>query len=144
MANHSRRHTLSDLDLTALLAVCLICGPVRVRVRRREGRRVAYTCRTGEYGDTTSPRARASQRRRQIRHRYGLTDAEYSRLMDAQAGLCWICGAAGVLVVDHDHVANQVRGLLCGKCNVGLGHFGDNPHMLRRAALYIERQGNGG
>jgi hypothetical protein len=41
--------------------------------------------------------------------------------------------------IDHCHKTRTVRGLLCGKCNVGLGYYDDNPAFLRKAADYIER-----
>lgn len=38
-----------------------------------------------------------------------------------QAGECAICGAPDRLVIDHDHLTDLVRGLLCHSCNVGEG-----------------------
>lgn len=40
--------------------------------------------------------------------------------------------------VDHCHITKKKRGILCRKCNTGLGMFNDDPEQLRRAAKYIE------
>jgi hypothetical protein len=60
-------------------------------------------------------------------------------LKDIKASIteCVICGAAEQLVVDHDHVTGEVRGMLCNHCNRGLGHFRDDPVLLEFAAQYL-------
>ena len=50
---------------------------------------------------------------------------------------CVICGSEEKLVVDHDHITGQVRGMLCNHCNRGLGHFRDDPMLLEFAAQYL-------
>lgn len=71
--------------------------------------------------------------------RHGLTPEDYAELFLKQGGRCGICGSPGVgpLRVDHDHETGAVRGLLCHKCNVGLGHFNDDPDLLARAQEYL-------
>jgi hypothetical protein len=77
--------------------------------------------------------------------KYDLTPEGYSFLWDRQGGRCAICSAIleeiglNGVHVDHDHVSGAVRGLLCAKCNRGLGQFSDEPELLRLAADYIER-----
>jgi Recombination endonuclease VII len=82
------------------------------------------------------------QRNRGLRYRYGAeADKTYERLYDEQGGRCAICRRTpnGAMHVDHDHTTGQIRQLLCRSCNIGLGHFRDNPVLLRAAADYIEK-----
>lgn len=75
------------------------------------------------------------------RRRYGITLAQYSVMLREQDGSCLICDDVDIdrrLHVDHDHATGAVRGLLCGRCNVGLGCFRDDPKLLRLAATYLE------
>ena len=63
-------------------------------------------------------------------------------MRDSQNGRCAICktdspGGKGNWHLDHCHDSKNVRGLLCGTCNVGLGMFKDNPLLLAAAADYL-------
>lgn len=64
-------------------------------------------------------------------------------MYENQGGACFICGAYEpdpvALHVDHCHATSEVRGLLCGDCNRGVGGFKDNPRLLLRAATYLEK-----
>lgn len=73
-----------------------------------------------------------------LRNRYGLELDEYQRMLGAQAGACAICGEVRRLVVDHDHETERVRGLLCDRCNNGLG-FLERVGFVDAASEYLLR-----
>ena len=76
-----------------------------------------------------------------IKERYGLTRKEYDELLRKQGGVCALCGRTNGgkhLVVDHDHVTEVVRGLLCGRCNSTLGVF-EQKEWVDRANAYLSR-----
>lgn len=78
------------------------------------------------------------KRDKHLRSRYNLSIEKFDELLRGQGGNCAICGDLKKLVVDHCHVTGAVRGVLCSHCNVGLGRFKDNQHLLRRAADYLD------
>lgn len=86
----------------------------------------------------------AYRRRKVTLAAYGLTVKQYELMLVGQGDCCALCGSAdpehwsGQFQVDHCHKTGRVRGLLCARCNGGLGLLGDSPEILRRAALYVE------
>ena len=50
---------------------------------------------------------------------------------------CSICKSNKRLVLDHNHADNQVRGILCHLCNLGLGLLKDNKENISRAIIYL-------
>lgn len=81
------------------------------------------------------------QRWSRIAKRYGMLPEAFLRLLSAQDYACAICGGSPEdgPKVDHDHSTGGVRGILCGPCNTGLGHFRDDTVRLERAAEYLRR-----
>ena len=67
---------------------------------------------------------------------------DYELLLLKQHGVCAICGLPPKknrrFHRDHNHITLSKRGLLCHKCNVGLGHFNDNKALLEKAIKYLE------
>lgn len=86
-------------------------------------------------------RRKTSGRASRLKDRYGITLAEYEALLAAQGGVCAICRKAcstgKSLAVDHNHETKVVRGLLCRKCNRGIGHFNDDRTLLQEAINYL-------
>ena len=73
-------------------------------------------------------------------YRYGITTEQVKILWVKQNKQCTICGTSleiEQICVDHDHVTQKFRGIICRKCNLGLGHFCDNPYSLLRAYEYL-------
>jgi hypothetical protein len=84
--------------------------------------------------------------------RHGLSLAKYQEILERQQECCAICkrpllpGRLTTADHDHKHCATArgcdvcVRGLLCPRCNSGIGHLRDDPEMLRRAIKYLEQR----
>lgn len=84
------------------------------------------------------------QRRGQLLRQYGISVEDFEQLLENQNGLCAICrtdnwGAHGP-VVDHNHATDKVRGILCNKCNLGIGHLNDSISSLERAIEYLKER----
>lgn len=73
--------------------------------------------------------------------KYGLTKKLYDKIKENQGGKCSCCGGTNTtrdLYVDHCHISGKVRGLLCHKCNTGIGFLGDNEYGILKAIKYLK------
>lgn len=78
-----------------------------------------------------------------LRGTYGISLQQWNEMFEAQGRCCAVCersdpGKQG-WHTDHDHETGQVRGILCYKCNPGLGMFGDDVGRLQRAIDYLSK-----
>lgn len=90
------------------------------------------------YMATRKVEAAEYRRRWNLAKRYGITMEQYADLWERQGGGCAVCSRKdGRLVVDHDHDTGTVRGILCQRCNVCLGGFGDNLDGVMRVVRYL-------
>jgi len=86
----------------------------------------------------------AIERRSKLKVTYGLTVKQYEDMLAAQNNACAICfskkpgGRTKMFFIDHCHTTGKVRGLLCMRCNTGLGLFLDNPKFLSNAISYLK------
>lgn len=76
-----------------------------------------------------------------------LSNVRYAALLDAQQGVCAVCGSPRPgstykrFVIDHCHVTGRVRGLLCAACNWGIGYLRDDPEVMTAAVAYLRTWG---
>jgi len=83
--------------------------------------------------------------------KYGVTLEQYNKMLEAQNGVCAICGQVEKIIdkrvnrtvslaVDHNHSTGKVRGLLCVKCNSILGLANDNMILLQKSIEYLKQE----
>jgi len=120
----------------------------------KEGRRKCFEC--GDYkelseyygvGGLCKP---CSHQRGQVYNkdvyrfsRHGMTKEEFNKMLESQEFKCLICSIEVDVGahIDHCHKSGKVRGILCGKCNKGLGQFGDDIELMKNAIKYLEIYG---
>ncbi|SRR6266568_4002078 len=90
---------------------------------------------------------RAKISRKSTLKEHGVTIEQYETMFIAQKGVCKICGKEettkkGSLSVDHCHETGKVRGLLCRKCNLGIGFLQHDKELLTRAITYLQESEN--
>ena len=80
-------------------------------------------------------------KKRRIKLLYNLSHEDWLKMWEAQNGKCAICGKIFTkpsdACVDHNHETDEVRGLLCNKCNVGIGFFKENIVLLKNAIINL-------
>ncbi|MDE2098582.1 MAG: endonuclease VII domain-containing protein [Patescibacteria group bacterium] len=128
-------------DLTGTLTrTCTSCGCEKPYTdfyphrRNDRGRHPIY--QDGLYRQATCKACRSLETRASL---YGVSVEFLRNLYADQDGLCPICEEElpGAWHVDHDHATGEVRGLLCGRCNTGIGWFNESPEALVRAITYL-------
>src|ERR1035437_6891793 len=100
----------------------------RIDYQRRKEYRLYYNKRCG--------------RKQYLKQKYGITLEQHKQMFMAQNGKCAICNKIfdnpKIVCVDHNHKTNQIRQLLCVKCNSGLGYFDENIEALLNAVEYLK------
>lgn len=124
---NTRRKAQAQGELRQLPESCQVCGTNNWYIYPN-GKRACRKCHA------------KAVRRRQLQWAYGITDEHYDAMRYTQGNCCAICFTNTKLYVDHDHQTGTIRGLICHRCNVGLGLFGDDPLAIQRAAVYLQER----
>jgi hypothetical protein len=75
---------------------------------------------------------------------YGISPDLATEMLVKQGGACAICEdepTVKALALDHNHISNVARGLLCDPCNLGISLLKDNSSIILRAAQYVLSSG---
>jgi len=82
-------------------------------------------------------------RKADLKRRFGLTPDLYEKMLLQQGGVCAMCKKQCKtnerLCVDHCHHTNKIRGLLCRRCNAGIGHLDDSIDLLKAGIKYLKK-----
>lgn len=78
--------------------------------------------------------------------RTGFTPEDFSKKLKEQDNKCAICGIDKPMSVnwhaDHCHKTKTKRGILCQKCNMGIGLFNDDIETMEKAIIYLNKYKN--
>lgn len=92
----------------------------------------------------STPEGKLKTKNNNLKKFYNITLEQYNQMLALQNDKCAICkihkslaGKKG-LFVDHNHENNQIRGLLCSKCNFLIGLSQEDTKILSEAIQYLE------
>lgn len=127
---------------------CRECSKIKCKEWHRNNKehKAAYDTKHRVRRSASTLRWIAANRKRvantYLKRSYGISLEDFEILLKKQNGVCKICTQScsrhSRLSVDHCHSTGVIRGLLCDRCNTGIGKFEDNPELLRKAAEYLE------
>jgi len=107
--------------------------------KKRASRPLYYKQLRQKWYQANREKARNYSRNRNFILRYGLTLGERTKFIASKNSTCDVClTKTDKPHVDHCHRKGHIRGLLCGPCNLALGHVKDSPARLRSLANYLE------
>ena len=128
--------------------ICNVCGKnkrvssyIKSRLTKSGIRGECKECNNSSRGKYKV--SKKKERQYKLKKLYGITPEQYKDIWDRQEGLCSICKVQlsslpdKAVHIDHCHVTEKVRGILCGHCNRGLGHFRDSVLYLDAAKKYL-------
>jgi hypothetical protein len=136
------------------LKQCVVCKETKTEnlfyKDKRRSMGLARECKVCKKKEEHLSRKNDPERWYKKRHRsllsekYGITIHDYNRMFDKQNGCCLICQRHQTILkkrlfVDHDHQSNEIRGLLCQRCNFAIGLLDESMEIFMRALDYINK-----
>ena len=103
-----------------------------------EDNKEVVLARKKQYRESNKAKQDEGVKRSYVKRNYDITLEDYNDIMDS-ADSCECCGSTDRLCYDHDHDTMKHRGVLCHKCNTGIGLLGDNLDGLEQALKYLRK-----
>jgi hypothetical protein len=127
---------------------CRVCCEIKLPADMARGKDAGNICKkcltakTQAWATLNPARWNSSRWASHLRKSFGITVEQYDAMLARQRGACAICRIRSTdsprrLHVDHDHKSGRVRGLLCYRCNTGIGVFLEDSARLRAAIRYL-------
>lgn len=101
--------------------------------------------RNKEYTKLYQESRKTSTEDRRLNRIYGISLKDLNLMVKDQDNKCKICGDSFLnsrMCVDHCHKTGKIRGILCNKCNSGIGLLKDSRDVVKNAYNYLEEVQN--
>jgi len=111
---------------------CALCKPCNAQRKR--------TYRNSIGG---KEQVKITDHKKYLKHTYNLTLEQEQYMLIAQDNKCAICYSnitATNKAIDHNHKTKIVRGILCNRCNWGIGQFDESPARMLSAIAYLKKE----
>jgi len=107
----------------------------------REDNREQIRERDSQYYKENIEAIKEYSRKWHLKDKFNLSHEDWLKIWNNQNGKCAICKIVfptpSDACVDHDHKTGKIRGLLCIKCNAGIGYLNDDPKITSMATEYL-------
>ena len=138
---------------TGLQRICKVCRSTReTEWRLANPEKFAETCAAyyrrnrksrAAYGREWMKRNPHKKREYALKRRYAMTQADFDAMLVRQNNACAIClrpfkKSPKAPHIDHCHTTGKVREILCGGCNIVLGHM-ERPGFVESALRYLKK-----
>ena len=81
---------------------------------------------------------------KRLKRAFDISIEDYEKILNEQENKCAICktshpgGHYQRFAVDHSHDTCEIRGLLCSRCNIGIGKFEESIEIFNSAIEYLQ------
>ena len=114
--------------------------PERKQVRKEYKKSELGKGAEKRYRETNKEKINARLKANRLKYLYGISIDQYKSILEQQEGRCAICNTDSLRMhLDHDHITGNVRGILCTKCNMGIGLLKDDFALLQKAVDYLKK-----